>query len=216
MTHSIDKSPSGIFRDNGVPLWIKLPYTLLAMVILPVYWYQYGVTNFLWFSDIAFFAMVPALWFKNRLITSMMAIGVLPLELLWLAGLLSGGAFLGIAAYMFDPSLPLWLRLLSLFHFPMPAVILYMLFRFGYDARALYPQIALSALVILMTHVFAPREENINLIYPPEGLKDIMPEAAYVVLMPLVLIGCVIVPMHYFLKGRFNKTVTPSWRPGRV
>jgi len=187
--------------QNDIPLWIKLPYSLLALVVLPVYWYKYGVTNFLWFSDIAFFVMVPALWFKNRFIASMMAIGVLPLEALWLASLLSHGRFLGMANYMFDPNLPLWLRGLSLFHFPMPVVIIYMIRRFGYDTRALYPQIVFSLTVIVLTHLVAPKSENINMILPPEGLAGMVSQSAYIILMPVALIACAILPMHFLLKN---------------
>lgn len=184
-----------------------MPYTLLALVILPVYWYQYGVTNFLWFSDIAFFVMVPALWFKNRFISSMMAIGVLPLETLWLLSFITGGAFLGMANYMFDPTLPLWLRGLSLFHFPMPAVIIYMIWRFGYDNRALYPQIGLSIVVIFLTHWLTPKSENVNIIYPPSGVENLIPENVYIYLMPVVLILGVIIPMHFILKKYFSNPV---------
>lgn len=192
--------------DKAVPLWIKVPYTLLALIVFPVYWYQYGVTNFLWFSDIAFFAMAPALWFKNRLIASMMAIGVLPLELLWLISFISGGAFLGMANYMFDPELALWLRALSLFHFPMPAVIIYMIWKFGYDKRAIWPQIALSAVVLVMTHLFTEKSDNVNIIYPPADVARFVSEEAYRYAMPAALLLCVIIPMHFAMK---------KWRPLR-
>lgn len=191
--------------SHPIPLWIKLPYTLLALIILPVYWYHYGPANFLWFSDIAFFVMVPALWFKNRLVASMMAIGVLPLEMLWMASFVSGGAFLGMANYMFDPELALWLRALSLFHFPMPAVIIYMIWRFGYDARALYPQIILSIVVILMTHALTLKADNVNMIYPPQGLENIISPAAYTYVMPLTLLLGVVIPMHFILKRFFTR-----------
>jgi len=187
-------------RRGGIPLWITIPYTLLAIVIVPVYWHKYGPANFLWFSDIAFLVMVPALWFRNRFAASMMAIGVLPLEALWLISLCTGGAFLGMANYMFDPHLPLWLRGLSLFHFPMPAVIIYMIWRFGYDARALLPQIALSFVVIFLTHALTKESDNVNMIYPPPELQHLLSQQAYFILMPLALVTCVIIPMHFILK----------------
>ena len=156
--------------DSTWMLWFKILYTLLAFIICPVYWYQYGVTNFLWFSDIAFFLMVPALWLRQPLIASMMAIGVLPLETLWMLSFITGGAFLGMADYMFDENLPLWLRGLSLFHFPMPAAIIIMIKRFGYDQRALYPQILLSIIVIILTHIFTKKVDNVNMIFPIKEL----------------------------------------------
>jgi hypothetical protein len=189
---------------------LKASYTILALIILPVYWYQYGVTNFLWFSDIAFFVMVPALWFKNRLLASMMAIGVLPLESLWLTSFITGGDFLGMANYMFDPNLPLWLRGLSLFHFPMPAVIIYMIWRFGYDTRALYPQIVLSIIVILLTHLLTAEADNVNMIFPPQGLREYISQPLYFILMPMVLITGVIIPMHLILKKKAGMTALPA------
>lgn len=187
-------------RYNDIPLWITVPYTILALVILPVYWIKYGPGNFLWFSDIAFFAMVPALWCKNRFIASMMAIGVLPLESIWLLSFVTGGAFVGMADYMFDPALPLWLRALSLFHFPMPAVIIYMIWRFGYDARALWPQIVLAVAVLTATYFVTDPSENVNMAFDPgiEALR--MEQPAYIIAETIALICLSIVPMHFILK----------------
>lgn len=189
--------------DRPWMVWFKILYTLLAFIICPVYWYQYGVTNFLWFSDIAFFLMVPALWFRQSFIASMMAIGVLPLEILWMLSFITGGAFLGMADYMFDPNLPLWLRSLSLFHFPMPAAIMIMIGRFGYDQRALLPQICLSIVVILFTHIFTKRVDNVNMIFPIKELENVMSQSVYSFAMPVVLVTCVIIPMHIILKKYF-------------
>ncbi|RWK70226.1 MAG: hypothetical protein EOR45_35080, partial [Mesorhizobium sp.] len=82
------------------PLWITLPYTLFVAVLTPVYWLRYGPGNFLWFSDIALFAVLIALWTGSRLLYSMMAVGVLPLEFAWLADFVTGGKLTGLAAYM--------------------------------------------------------------------------------------------------------------------
>lgn len=185
-------------------IYFKIAYTLLALIVFPVYWYQYGPGNFLWFSDIAFFLMVPALWFNSRFISSMMAVGVLPLEVLWVIGLVSGGSFLGIAAYMYDPTLPLWLRLLSLFHFPMIASVICMLWRFGYDKRALTPQIILSITVVILTHIYTDKADNLNMVFPPEGFGRFMAESVYIIMMPFMLVGGIIVPMHFLLKKYFS------------
>jgi hypothetical protein len=63
--------------------WIKIPYTIFVCVLVPVYWVERGPANFLWLSDIALLATVPALWMENRFLTSMMAVGVLLPELAW-------------------------------------------------------------------------------------------------------------------------------------
>jgi len=187
-------------NQKSVPLWMSISYTLMVCVIAPIYFKEYGAGNFLWFSDIAMFVMVPALWFRSSLLTSMMAIGVLPLEIPWLISFLSGGTILNLADYMFDSTLPLYLRALSLFHFPMPACIIYMLWRFGYNTKALYPQMALSVIILLLTRVLTSENENINRAFPPEFLHGILSPNAYLFSLMLLLILGVIIPMHLLLK----------------
>ena len=53
-----------------------------------------------------------------------MVVGVLPLEIIWMDGFFSGGALFDSADYMFDKTISLYLRLLFLFHFPIPVVII--------------------------------------------------------------------------------------------
>ena len=36
-----------------IPPGLKIIYTLFVCALVPIYWRQYGPTNFLWFSDIA-------------------------------------------------------------------------------------------------------------------------------------------------------------------
>ena len=39
--------------SQAVPLLVKILYTVGVSVVVPVYWYAYGPSNFLWFSDLA-------------------------------------------------------------------------------------------------------------------------------------------------------------------
>ena len=66
-----------------IPLWLKVSYTVFTAMTVAVYLKKYPLWNFLWFSDIALIATVPALWLGNSLIASMMLVGVLLPELLW-------------------------------------------------------------------------------------------------------------------------------------
>lgn len=186
-----------------MPLWIKIAYTLMVCVIVPVYWREYGPGNFLWFSDIALLVMVPALWLESRLLASMMGLGVLPLEIMWMIGFFTGGAFLTVADYMFDPALPLWLRALSLFHFPMPATILFMLWRLGYDPRALPWQTGLAVIIITLTYWFTDPREGVNWVFRPEMLEDVISQHAYLALLTLVLITVVYWPTHWLFRQWF-------------
>lgn len=195
--------------DGAIPLWIRLSYSLMVLVIVPVYWYQYGPSNFLWFSDIALILMVPALWLQNRLLASMMGLSVLLLEVVWMLGFLSGGRLFDIANYMFDENLPFWLRALSLFHFPMPAVILYMLWKYGYDPRALKYQTLMAALVLPATRYLAPPEGNINWVWPADWVPE-MPAPVLLAGMLLLLLTGVYLPSHYLFRRCFPPKA--KWR----
>jgi len=109
-----------------IPFGVKVFYTLFVCALVPIYWRQYGPANFLWFSDIALLALVPALWLENALLVSMIAISVAFFEALWnvdfLFRLSTDKSLIGLSAYMFDPKIPLFIRGLSCFHIVLPHV----------------------------------------------------------------------------------------------
>lgn len=52
---------------NGeIHWWITVAYTLVAGLIVTVYWVRYGPANFLWFSDMALIVTAIALWTETR------------------------------------------------------------------------------------------------------------------------------------------------------
>ena len=131
-------------------MWIKIPYTLFVGVLVPVYWVQYGPQNFLWASDIALFLTLAAVWLESRLLISMMAVAVVFLELAWgidfVARLMMGADAFALRGtrYMFDSAIPLAIRCLSLFHIVLPILLVWLVFRIGYDRRALLLQTLLA------------------------------------------------------------------------
>jgi hypothetical protein len=188
------------------PAWARYSYALFVAVLVPAYWRAYGPGNFLWFSDIALFATLLALWTGSRLIASMMAVGVLPLELAWSADFLTGGNLIGLAAYMFDEELPLHLRGLSLFHLFVPAALIWMLLRQGYDPRALPAQTALAWLVLPASFLLTPPEDNINWVHGvgPDA-QQILPPLPYLGLYMLLLPVLAYLPTHWALKRLFPR-----------
>ena len=186
-----------------IPLWLKVSYTLMVAVIVPLYTLTYGLSNFLWFSDVALLVLVPALWMESKLLNSMMAVGVLPFEFIWLIGFFTGGAFLGIAGYMFSDQLPLWLRALSGFHFVMPATIIFLLYRLGYDPQALSYQICLALVICLITFFFTDPAKNINWISGPGYVQNWMSPGLYFAIGMVTLPVIVYLPMHFLLKRLF-------------
>jgi len=193
---------------DTIPLWIKLGYTGMVAVILPVYAVRYGWRNFLWFSDIALVATAAALWLESALLASMMAVGVLLPELLWnvsfLGRLLFGIRATDLAGYMFDPAKPRYLRALSLFHMVLPVTLLWLIARLGYDARAPVAQTALAWAVLPVTYaVVRPHDENINWVYGLGARQTRLSPQRYLMLLMLAFPVIVYLPTHFALKAWF-------------
>jgi hypothetical protein len=193
-----------------IPLWLKVAYTLMVATIVPVYFVHYGALNFLWFSDIALIVTGIALWDENRLLASMMAVAVLLPEALWntsfFARLLGGVRVSGLADYMFDGAIPLWIRGLSLFHIPMPLALLWMLHTLGYDPRALPAQTALAWVVFPVTYVLSDPKDNINWVFGPGPRPQRrLPPRVYLALLLIVFPLIVYVPTHVLLRTLFGR-----------
>ncbi|HET6892870.1 MAG TPA: hypothetical protein VFH31_17325 [Pyrinomonadaceae bacterium] len=187
------------------PLWLKLGYTILVCVIIPVYWVKYGPANFLWFSDIALLLTVPALWLENSLLASMMALSVALLEVAWnidfLGRLITGRSLLGLSKYMFDPAIPLPVRALSLFHVVLPPLLLWMVYRFGYDERALIAQTVLAWIVLPLSYWVAKPSENVNWVRGFDEPQTMMSEPAYLTLLMVGFPLFIYLPTHFVLKN---------------
>ncbi len=193
-----------------ISLGLKIGYTLFVCVVVPIYWRQYGPANFLWFSDIALLAMVPALWLENALLVSMMALSILFLELVWNADfwtrLVTGKSLVSLSAYMFDPNIPLFIRGLSLFHVALPILVVWLLYRLGYDRRALLWQTMVALVVMPISYLLTNPRENINWVYGlGEKPQHIMPEWLFVLSLMIGIPLLVYLPMHFLLGRIFPK-----------
>ena len=193
-----------------LPLWLKLAYTLFVLILIPVYWINLGITNFLWGSDIALMVMVFGLWLESRLLVSMMAVGVLIPELAWnidyFTHLVAGQDVLGLNAtgYMFSEDRSLLVRGLSLFHVFLPVILIYSLMRLGYDSRAFPAQVILSWLVLPASYLFTEPAKNINWVYGITEIPQIwMPEFVYLSLLMVLFPLLIFLPTHILLKRIF-------------
>jgi hypothetical protein len=187
-----------------ISLWLTLVYGFTVPVIAVIYWRAYGPTNFLWLSDIALAFTLAALLSGNPLLASMPAVGVLALELAWMIDFLFAGRLIGLAAYMYDAKLPLYLRSTSLFHLALPPTLLFLLHRFGYDQRALIYQTLLTWVVLIVTYVATDPQKNINWVFGPGNKpQQLMPPLLYLGLEMLIIPVCVFLPTHLLLKRFF-------------
>ncbi|HEY6105009.1 MAG TPA: hypothetical protein VIV59_03440, partial [Anaeromyxobacteraceae bacterium] len=154
-----------------IPLWLKLGWTAWLAVWLPLYWRHYGPQNFLWFCDIANLAVGLALWLESPLLFSMQALSVLAVQVLYTVDLagraVSGRHLLGGTEYMFDPAVPLAVRLASLFHVATPPLLLWALRRLGYHRRALHIQIAFGWAVLAVSFFAFGPEKDLNWVWGP-------------------------------------------------
>lgn len=163
-----------------IPLPVKLVYTAFMLVLIPVYWHYYGVTNFLYFCDVALILTLAGVWLHSPLLISMCSVGILAPQLLWVAdfaGSAAGFPITGMTAYMFNPDSPLFLRGLSLFHGWIPFLLIYLTWRLGYDKRALPAWTILAWCLLLFCFFFMPEPRpdpgmepvNINYVW---GMSD--------------------------------------------
>ena len=150
---------------------LTLFLTGLVCVIIPPYWYYYGVHNFLWLSDLGLFATVVALWSHSILLMSTAAVGVFVLELVWcvdfFVDLIFNINIIDLSDYMFNPAYPLFLRSLSFFHVITPVIWLLYLQKHGYNSRALLGATVSYWIVLFMTYMLTPVSENINWVFLP-------------------------------------------------
>ena len=192
-----------------IPLGLKVLYTLFVCALVPIYWRKYGLANFLWFSDIALLALVPALWLENVLLISMMAISVVFFEALWnidfFFRLLTGKSLIGLSAYMFDSKIPLFIRGLSCFHIVLPLVLLWMLHQFGYDHRAFVWQTILALVVLPLSYLVSNQRENVNWVYGfGENPRRILPAPLFVILLMVLFPLVVYLPTHLLFTKIFR------------
>jgi hypothetical protein len=154
--NSILKQPA-----HRIPLWLKVSYTAFMTVLIPIYAVNYGMTNFLWFCDVALLVTLVGLWREDRLLISIAAVAIVLPQILWVIdfsyGLATGGGTLiSLAAYMFEPDRSLFLRGLSLFHGWLPFVLVFAVWKLGYDKRAFKIQSGLSWVVLVGAFLALP------------------------------------------------------------
>jgi hypothetical protein len=179
-------------------------------VLVPVYWYYYGPTNFLYFCDVALILTLIGVWIESPLLLSMCAVGITVVQMVWLVdflGHLIGTPVNAMTAYMFEEHRSLFLRGLSLFHGWLPLLLIYLVWKLGYDRRAFPAWTGLAWALILICYTFMPPPNpnagltpvNINYVY---GLNDAEPQTwvpptlwviGMMALMPIICFA----PVHY-------------------
>jgi len=201
-----------------LPLWLKIFWTVWVLAWIPVYWRQYGLQNFLYFCDLGNILIAIGLWWESPLIFSWQATGLLLFQTLYtidlVGAILSGKHIIGGTEYMFDSRLPLFVRLLSVFHVVMPPLLLWAIWRLGYDKRGWKFQTVMTWIVVPMNYFWRP-QLDVNWARGPffheqhvvPGLLYLM---AYLVIVPLVVYW----PTHLLLDWLYLRSGGRPRPPG--
>jgi hypothetical protein len=202
-----------------IPLWLKIAYTAFLAVMIPVYWINYGPTNFLYFCDVALLLTLVGIWKEDALLVSLPAVGILLPQALWCADFLMelfGGKLTGMTGYMFDENRSLFLRGLSFFHGWLPFLLVYLVWKLGYDRRALLGWSVISFVLCLIAYFLLPAAgaeladpkipRNINYVFGMDDAKpqSWMPPLAYLGTWIAALTGIVFIPTHFVLRKFFK------------
>jgi hypothetical protein len=212
--------PKNLAFATSLPLWLKLVYTAFLAVLIPVYWWNYGPTNFLYFCDVALLLTLIGIWRESSLPISMAAVGILAPQVLWVVDFVigvCGGRLTGMTDYMFNPDRSLFLRGLSLFHGWLPFLLLYLVWRLGYDRKEFKCWTAVAWMLILVCYFVMPGPHaDAALISTPVNINYVhgMSDMASQTWMPsLAWLGCLLAglpllifsPTHLLLRSCFDR-----------
>jgi hypothetical protein len=184
---------------------LKILLIAFVALLIPLYWANYGITNFLWVSDISLFLTVIAIVTESPLIMSILVVGILPFEIAWnidyFAQLISGYNVLTISHYMFAPHYNLFMRSLSLFHIILPVLWIWYLKKWGYMQRAVRYAIPLLWAIFLTTYLVTKPVENINWVFLAD--RNHWYRISSLTWLTILIIGvplCITFPWHEILK----------------
>ncbi len=203
-----------------VPLWLKIGWTLWLIVWAPLYWRQYGAQNFLFFCDIGNLLIGIGLWLESPLIFSWTACGLLIFQSLYVidvaGAVVTHHHVIGGTEYMFDPHLGLAIRLLSLFHVATPPLLLWAIWRLGYDPRGWKLQTLMTWVVIPVNFFWHP-DADVNwarglFFHKQHAVPAWMYLLAYLICVPLL----VYFPTHLFLQCLSRRWKAPAEPARRV
>ena len=214
-----DQSDTKLQATPLIPLSVKLGFTAFMIVLVPYYWHEYGPTNFLYFCDVALFLALAAVWTERPLPASMAAVGITVPQFIWqvdFVGQLIDFPTSGMTNYMFDSQISLFARSLSFFHFWLPILLGYLVWKLGYDRRALpaWTVVAWTVILIAYFQLPAPGDKldfvnqpcNVNYVY---GLDSKTPQqwvsaSAWLAIMMGGLPVAIYYPTHLLL-GKLHR-----------
>jgi hypothetical protein len=200
---------------HGGRSWLAAAWLALWV---PAYAAHWGWPNFIQLCDLAVFIGCAGLARRHRLLMSSQALSTIIVGVIWtvdvIARSITGRPIIGGTEYMWDQQVPLWVRLLSLFHVALPLALLLGLRREGYDRRALPLQAAITAAALVVSRLLGDGSgKNLNYAFAdPIFGRQWGPPAVHLVVIFVGSIGLVYLPTHLALDRWLGSRGTP--RPG--
>jgi hypothetical protein len=181
--------------------WLTLSWLALY---LPVYTQAYGVWHFFQLCNAGLIISCFAILSRQQLFISSQALGSSGIGLFWVADQLAwigtGQPLHGGTAYLWQSSIPPLARILSIYHVVLPLILLWIVYRRGYERRAWLLQCSILAGTGLIGVWFAPATENINYVfYWPDETVSYTISWPRLITMFLVVSCALYWPLHRLL-----------------
>ena len=200
--------------QNSIPPWLRWVALVWMLIWFPTYWHTWGASNFVQLCDVAVILTCVGIWTNSGLLISSQAVSALLVDAAWAldAGwrLFTRHHLLGGTEYLFDPSKPLWIRLLSLYHLALPPLLLWLLYRLGYDKRGWALQSAIALPVFIASRFTIPTKNMNFALADPFFRRQWGPAPVHIVVIWLFVVFVVYLPTHFFLMRLFAKQKLPD------
>jgi hypothetical protein len=152
-----------------IPLWVKIAALAWVAAWVPIYLLYYGWTDFIHLSDIAIALAALGLWIESPMLLTSQAISTLLGETIWTVDVAwtqaTGHMLIPGVQYMWETKYPLWLRLMSFYHVALPIVLVWGVWRLGYDRRGLKLQAGIVAVALVAGRLWGGTVHNINFAF---------------------------------------------------
>ena len=190
---------------------------LWLAVWMPTYAFYWGWRNLFAFCDMAVILGCLGLFRQSSLLVSSSSLPIVTVGVLWLAdvvgGLLTGKHVFGGTEYMWDLRVPLWVRLLSLFHVVLPVVFVLALRRLRYHRRALPLQIGITAVLLVAGRLLDGPAKNLNYAFrDPIFHRALGPPPLHLLALLAGVTVLIYLPSHLALRplrSTFRRVETP-------
>jgi len=196
-------------RAAGYPNWMRWISLAWFLVWFTAYWRTWGVANFVHLCDVAVILTCIGMWTNSALLISSQAVGVLIVDAAWALDafwmVFLRRPLFGGDEFLLDARYPLWVRMLTVFHLVMPALLLWGLFCLGYDGRGWPLQCAIALPVFILAR-FTPPDKNIDFAFTDPFLhRQWGPPPIHVLISWLFMVISVYWPTHAALKRLFPR-----------